>query len=568
MKVSFMPFLDRFWWLRLLLGGVLLIAAPLFALWYLDVIAPIDLGHGPFGVANAILAAETVLILVYAGFVFLWRALRAGNRRVRRLDALTGNRDAIPLARQAQETSAPPDSATLPWQVTYPASDMFFSLFFRAIMLIFLLCLAGFLVSFVVKYTQSLVSLNGPLILFGAKSPTTAPGLFPVAFFALVPLFLALVPQDSPASVWDRQPGRCASLVADDEGVRWCGRSGHESSIRWSDIRLFEVMNTSALAQVNTPATTWRISILYSGEQPVWWRERVSADGEMGSERCANLERLIETKTTLQPRTFDPLLMPTAQRPQRKRNQVGRWTVMLIASVLPILTVAEARDIKVSLALVAVLGASAVFLFILNRRKLTPSPTEGMRIKASVDGPETESDSVDHIHEMRTSARWYERARALGIVIGAGVSLAFAAWLLYGVFEFKGPTVRHIVDLLSDIAIADLFGGFAALFTIGLMRSRPTIVRASADSIIQDGPIHSTLVPWNGVVAIERDEQVNPPSYRVEADVGSSVTWPLQTPKSLEFTPSEGASLATPEQFTEIVMARSGVPITTRVRGK
>jgi hypothetical protein len=69
-----MPFLDRFWWLRLLLGGMLLSAALLVAFWYLTAIAPIDLGYGPFGVANAILAAETILILIYAGLMYLWRA--------------------------------------------------------------------------------------------------------------------------------------------------------------------------------------------------------------------------------------------------------------------------------------------------------------------------------------------------------------------------------------------------------------------------------------------------------------------------------------------------------------
>jgi hypothetical protein len=270
-----MPFLDRYWWLRLPLGGALLGAAPLFALWYLNTVAPIDLGYGPFGVANAILAAETTLILLYAGLVYLWRALRARNRRARRLDALAGNRDAIPLARQASETSAPPDRVTLPWQVAYPTPDKFISFFFRAIILVFLICGAGFLVPLLIRYAQSLVSLNGPLILFGANSPRSAPGLSLLAGLALIPLFLTLVPQHSPASVWDCQPRGCATLVADNEAVQWRTHSGRERSMKWSEIRLFEVMYPSAYAQANLSATTWRVSILYS-EQTVWWRERVS----------------------------------------------------------------------------------------------------------------------------------------------------------------------------------------------------------------------------------------------------------------------------------------------------
>jgi hypothetical protein len=559
-----MPFLDRFWWLRLLLGGALLVTSLLFALWYLNDIAPIDLGYGPFGFANAILAAETILILIYAGLVYLWRALRARSWRARRLDALAGNRDAIPLARQAPETSASPDRETLPWQVTYPTPDLFFSMFIRVIMLTLFLSFAGFLVPLLIRYAQSLISLNGPLILFGANSQPTAPGMYPIAFFALIPLYLTLIPQYGPASVWDRQPERCVSLVADDEGMQWRARSGRERSMKWSDIRLFEVMYPSAHAQGNTSATTWRISILYSGEQTVWWRERVSGDGKRRSERFANLERLIETKTALQPRTFDPLLMPTAQR---NRNQVARWTIMLLALYLPLLTYAEARDVKASIVVAAGLGAFLIFALIQVARTPVDVPAETNYVEFSSGAADTPIDEADHLYEMRTSARWYERARALGIILGAGVSLAFAARLLYGMFEFAGPTGRHIVDLLSLVTIADIFGGFATLLTIGLMRSRPTIVRANGDGLMQDGPIAMVFVPWSGIVSLERNENATP-FYEVEGDVGHTVKWPVQAPQSLTFTPSAGASLVEPEQLAKIVMARSGVPATTRARSK
>jgi len=97
---------------------------------------------------------------------------------------------------------------------------------------------------------------------------------------------------------------------------------------------------------------------------------------------------------------------------------------------------------------------------------------------------------------------------------------------------------------------------------------RPTIVRADATGLIQDGPVRLAYIPWNGILSIERHDTVNPPFYQVEGDVGYTVKWPLQTPKSLTFTPSEDASLAEPEQLAEIVAARSGVPVTTRVRNK
>jgi hypothetical protein len=237
---------------------------------------------------------------------------------------------------------------------------------------------------------------------------------------------------------------------------------------------------------------------------------------------------------------------------------------MLIALFLLITTMA--RDGKAAIVLGAVLGASLILLLIFEARKTPPLPTEGA-LTGSSDDAETQPDVVAHTYEMRTSARWYERVSVLGIIMGAGVSLAFAAWLLYGVIEFKAPTVRHIVDLLSLIAIADLFGGFAAIFTIAESRSRATIVRANADGLIQDGPIYWTLIPWNSVVSLERNEDATP-FYEDEGDVGYTVKWAVQAPKSLMITPSAGASLVTPEQLVEIVMAHSGVPITTRVHGE
>jgi hypothetical protein len=97
---------------------------------------------------------------------------------------------------------------------------------------------------------------------------------------------------------------------------------------------------------------------------------------------------------------------------------------------------------------------------------------------------------------------------------------------------------------------------------------RATIVPADATGLIQDGPIHPAYIPWNRIISVERNEETTAVFYQVQGAVGCVVKWPLQTPKSLRFTPSEDASLEEPEQLAEIVMARSGVPITTRARRK
>src|SRR5262249_25630645 len=136
----------------------------------------------------------------------------------------------------------------------------------------------------------------------------------------------------------------------------------------------------------------------------------------------------------------DPALMSTAQRPQGKRIQVARWTIILLALYLPILTFAEARDLKASILVATGLGAFLIFALIQVARTPVDVPAESNYVELSSGPADTQIDEADHLYEMRTSARWYERGRVLGIIIGAGVSLAFAARLLYGMFEFAGST--------------------------------------------------------------------------------------------------------------------------------
>jgi hypothetical protein len=91
-----------------------------------------------------------------------------------------------------------------------------------------------------------------------------------------------------------------------------------------------------------------------------------------------------------------------------------------------------------------------------------------MRIEAIAEDWDTQPDTVERLDAMLTSASGYDRARVYGIVIAAGVSPAVAARLLHGIVAFTAPSVRHMADFSSLIAIADLFGGFAALDTIEL----------------------------------------------------------------------------------------------------
>jgi hypothetical protein len=212
------------------------------------------------------------------------------------------------------------------------------------------------------------------------------------------------------------------------------------------------------------------------------------------------------------------------------------------------------------------IGALLAFTLYFAARASKVPETEIVNFEEDV--AESQSDAISHAYEMRASASWFERACVIGILVGAALSLLAAVGLIYGLLESFTESVRRITDPSNLIWPSIIVGGLAALYAIAQLRSRATIVRADASGLIQDGPVWLAYIPWTGVISIERHDTVTPPFYEVEGDVGYTVKWPLQTPKSLRFTPSEDASLVESEDLAEIVMVRSGVPITTRVRSK
>jgi hypothetical protein len=554
-----MPFLDRYWWLRVLLGGALLIAALLFALWYHLAAAPVDLRFGQFGVSNAILAAETILIFVYAAFISLWRSQQARTCRARRLEAMAGDREAVPLARSATDLVKEEDSGAPPWQFSFPTSSVVWTVAGRA----FFLLAYGSILTLLFRNLQLLLTLDGPLTLFYAKSQTPAPGLLAVVPFLVMLLAPVAPASDSPTSAGDQQLGTCLCLCVNEEGIQWSTRSGREHCMKWTDIPLFEVMHQSTQAQQHGPRTMWRISILYAGDQALWWRERASENGGLRSPRFAHLARFIKRKTLLQPRTFDPLLMATAQPTQNKGAHLARWAILLVAVYLPIILFMATRGAQLAIGGSILFGALLVFSLYFAARASTVPAQESLNIIGGFESTESQLDAISHVYEMRASASWFERARVIGILVGAGLSLLAAVGLTYGLLELVSANIRRITDPSNLIWPSAIVGGVAALSTIAQIRSRATIVRADATGLIQDGPVWLASIPWNGVISIERHDTVNPPFYQVESDVGYTVKWPMQTPKALSFTPSEGASLVEPERLAELVSLRSGVPITT-----
>lgn len=278
-----MPFLDRYWWVRIFIallpfGAVLLMVA--YVLHNLSGATrdPL-LGIGCTGVG--------ALILLVFAYVIVRRIGPARDRLGRRRAAIAGNRDAIPLAHGADmlaETVLP----TIPFTVGFPLTRwdqpglarlrVFLSvpLFATALVLTFILERQG-------NRTLPLVIEAIVFYLFGS----------------IMYLWTAIITQP-----FIRTYHTPRSIIADTMGVRWQPIVGRERVIRWDEMRLLEVMSFDATPFTSNPQIERRRYTLYTQNGTIWW----IAPGNLHLPPVgpyAQLLALIKVRTGLEPRTFD-----------------------------------------------------------------------------------------------------------------------------------------------------------------------------------------------------------------------------------------------------------------------
>ncbi|MGZ6375513.1 MAG: hypothetical protein ACXWPI_12430 [Ktedonobacterales bacterium] len=278
-----MPFLDRYWWLRIPIA-LLPLGAVLFIIAYVlsnpsEAMRDPLLGSGCAGVG-------ALVLLVFAFFLMV-RIGPARNRLGRRHAAIASNQDAIPPAYGAEilaETALP----SIPFTVTFPLTRWDQSAFAR---LRVILNLPLFAIALVLTFllesqgNRTLPLVIGSVVLY--------------VLGAITHLWPTIITRP-----YIRTYHTPRHILADTMGIRWQPIVGPERAIRWDEMRLLEVASFNATPFTSNQTIERRRYTLYTQNSAVWWVD----PGNLHlppSGPYAQLLALIKVRTGLEPRTFD-----------------------------------------------------------------------------------------------------------------------------------------------------------------------------------------------------------------------------------------------------------------------
>ena len=273
-----MPFFDRFWWLELgaaLLAGVAAVDLPVVNL---AEQLPIDERIGFSPLPDILLAGFIALLLLVSAVVVAIRSLRARARMRRRHAAIAGDQAAVPYAFDIPYPDAPPDVATEPLSLRWPAYASWRPGRAR-------LALAGGMAVLVI----GAVIVTVPFLLsFASASPIHDDLIsFTLTAFASLGAISYIC-----ARALRHAYGSPTHMEADAEGIRWHAVLGAARVLRWHEIHLIEVagarQNPEYIVYGERGWIRWPSGYTY-GEQP---------------HRTYAVLDLIAAKTGLTPRTF------------------------------------------------------------------------------------------------------------------------------------------------------------------------------------------------------------------------------------------------------------------------
>jgi hypothetical protein len=298
-----MPFLDRFWWLRIA-GGLALIAAALalankYAA-YARASKTASNSPWPSAIFELLLPLLAVALALWVGY----RAFSARQRALLLRQALAGNPAVIPLAAFAVDASKALDVAREPLVLMWRPH--------RAIQcLVWVIILLTLALDAVIIYgARQIMSVKLPLPLdrnsFWLQLALAAGAL------GLLTLHVAML-LAAPLALRIR-----TGATFTDEGIRERTRWGWRRFLRWEDARLFEVAAVQSLDRRYT---------LYGARRSVRWMDEIPAydseavkqrnhenyvpngvTAEEMSRRLRAALQVVTARTDLAPRTLSPSL--------------------------------------------------------------------------------------------------------------------------------------------------------------------------------------------------------------------------------------------------------------------
>jgi hypothetical protein len=596
-----MPFLDRFWWLRVAGGGALIIVTLALASAYTTSARPSSSAAASpwFG---AIFTLLLPLVAITVALRWSYEAWRARCRAVARRQALAGDLNAMPAASFSGDPSRAHDlggkSLVIMWR---PNSRIQ-----RAILLIALLTLA---LDFVIIYgARQLMGVKLPI-------PVNLNSFWPrLALLSAILLLVALhmaIALAAPLALRLR-----TGVTFTSKGVKERTRWGLQRFLRWEDANLFEVAAIQTLNRRYTlygphGAVSWCDEIPAYDSEAVQQRdhENYVPDGvslEEMSRRLRAALHLVAARTGLAPRTLSSTLQvgASATKPKSPPLLLGRLRLrpvgplgapILAGLVVPLFFLPAALGVAFiwwqpsnsrtvnALSGLGLVAASEILLvaLALSLSNVT-TKRRGSEIEQSSSPPDL-ADGARYVMPLPGSYLNRPLSIALGLLLLIGgipgiilLCLLVAEYLSILFFpsrvtaliaSFPHTPGAFIVAVLSFCAAAIGLG----LAYIALSTERPWRRQAqvSEDGIrIENGAITRTL-PWEAIETLTLiTVGSTPKTYHVTGDTGKiSLSWPARPDARLGSAPPKGALVLAPDALATLIEQQPGVRRRIRVIG-
>lgn len=576
---------DRFWWLELIIGLVFCAGgavAPYVGLRTIPTDDPYMTSADYWQLIG--LVGLITLICLGGGLTFVVMAVRARSRHRKRVAALRGDVDTMPLAEITPDPSLASDVAQTPlemmWQTSKASNILYVPLFgLQALVAL-------------VSVGVALFSLIAPIFL--PPQPTLEDqlnGVLPqplsvteivlrVAGACAVVALVAVIGFYS-IRVIPHLFGRPFSISATPLGIDAHTELGSWVHMGWDEMRLLEVNTGDIHAR--------RHFNLYAQGKRIGWTEYMTGFGAqyvpMGATssemtlRQAALLGLIVARTGLAPRTLAKSL-ESKPTPTRTAKRSSNAAVLLVAALfLAGITAADFLLPVTPLTWVNWGSAGslvlATFCFViaglrtaLARRRL---PTHAS--PPSVGAPPLDALGVVYILSWRTPPL----TRLLVILLG--LCLAFnlipGAWVLF--LQFAPFQPGNQSQILSD-GVFTFMGRFALAFALaglglvglglayGGARAATVSIRADKDGLTTGSGQRQQLMAWSSVQDISWGSGPRGQfAYLVKSDMPTfQISWPSGSQVTSTIPPSDGAMPIGADELAALVAARIGKPIRVR----
>jgi hypothetical protein len=561
------PQWDRYWPIGLASSVVLMAASLTLGVWYLASLfaLPQRVGLPPLNDPGE-LGGDVIWLAGPGGFSLFFASHAARKRSRLRWLALRGDVSKMPLASVVTDPSDAPDAAhlpfPLPWRRMPRGREVGFWLFLLLWGSVLLIVEFAVLVLVAQLTNTDLGTMLGSLVQADIIDDVVLAILLVVVMgFVVLGLIGLIRGLRSPL-------GPKYALVAGGEGIAALHLKGQGPRLRWGEIRLLEVSRMSARGneRIFTVYGNGRSISWHDFEKPPRKRFRPDIPREEFTCRQRALLALIATRTGLQPRTFSTALMRDDELAKRRspNSRASVYVVgygvatLLFLLAMAILALPLTHNLLLNGYAAATTAVSGLGLAAMVRRTLGPrraGPAQPSLPYALPVAPTAGLESFDLMSRRGLGSRLKEFA--IGFALTLDIVPAFAAQANLPDSPLLAFATRAVADLIFLVSII----GMGAI-AIALGRSSTHII-VEAGGLGERAGRKATQLAWDAIVLVSAElERDTPKSFLALGRDGEIITWPVHG--AIWESKSPLQSHISPEELAALVVARSGVQLTTK----